>query len=82
MEDLERRLMAVTIISLKQFPSKELAALNVAISFGNVSKKNCAYARALESALIHQDGSAAAIYELKSAMAIVINQRIEEGTFA
>ena len=82
MEEFEKRLMAVTIMALDDFSNLELAALNAIVSFtGRVPDHNIAHARALEYALINQDGSVPALYELRTALAHVINRRVGEGTF-
>lgn len=82
MEETEKRFIAVTIMALNQFPSAELAALNTAAClYGVVPEENLAYAKALECALINPDGTIAALYELRRALAHVINRRIEAGTF-
>ena len=82
MEELEKRLMAVTIMALDQFTYAELAALNTVLRLaGRVPEHNLAYARALESALINSDGSVPAIYELQTALAHVIGKKVEAGTF-
>ena len=82
MEELEKRLMAVTIMALDDFSNLELAALYTILSFtGRVPDRNIAHARALEYALINQDGSVPALYELRTALAHVINRRMEAGAF-
>lgn len=82
MEDLEKQLMTVTVMALDHFPSNELAALNTFVClYGAVPKNSLAYAKALECALINQDGSVSALYELRQALAHVINRRMEKGTF-
>ena len=82
MEETEKRLIAVTIMALDQFPSAELAALNTAAClYGNVPEVNLAYAKALECALINPNGTIPALPELRQALAHVISRRVEAGTF-
>jgi len=81
-EETEKRLIAVTVMALDQFPSAELAALNTAVClYGNVPENNLAYAKALECALINPDGSVSALPELRKALSHVITRRVEAGTF-
>jgi hypothetical protein len=78
----EKGLIAVLILALDQFPSNELAALNMAAClYGNVPEENLAYARALECRLIDPGGTIPVLPELKWALASVITRRTEAGMF-
>ena len=80
--EYERRLIAVTMIAVGNLSNQEIAAFNLAITgFGKVAEGNCSYAPALKAGLIKECGSVLALEKTKQATAVIINQRMRDGTF-
>lgn len=80
--DLERKLIIVTAITLRNFSNNEIAALNLAVTgWGRVAPENMAYKKSIKCALIRADGFVHDVWTMTRACAYEITRRMDAGTF-
>ena len=78
----EKQLIAAMVITLRNMDNLILAAANNALNgFGRIAQGNIAYEQFKDFSLIREDGSPKGGDVLLDALAFVINERIENGSF-
>jgi hypothetical protein len=81
-QQYERTMIAMALITLKQFENHELAAFNLAVQlYGRVQPENLAFKQAVDFKLIKEDGSLWDAETLKTACEIEVNERHARGDF-